>query len=236
MPYRRLPNTDISRLKAIETAITKARSVEEKSPAISFTIQQKVEFFQPKFLLAIKNLKDAKKKQVQSNKEYNERVKKARIYISHFIQAVNFCIQREELKESSREFYSINKDDKTVPSLNHDIDILEWGDKIIKGEQQRMYKGGNPIYTPSIANVSVNYNKFKSSYHMQKQLQKNTKRFSDVVADMRKDADVLIQKLWNEIESSFANINDEEIRRAKCEEYGVKYVFRRHELKQKNRL
>jgi len=231
MPYRRLPNTDTSRLRAINTAIQKAKSTSDSELAISFTILQKIEFFQPKFILAIKNLKDAKKKQVSSSKDYNEKFKKAKIYISHFIQAVNFCILREEMKESCREFYNIDPKDKTVPPLTHDIDILKWGDLVTKGEQKRMYSGGNPIYTPSIANVSVNYTKFKNAYHMQKQLQKNTKRFSDGVAILRNEADSLIQKLWNEIEGHYANIDNENKRRLLCEEYGIKYVFRRHEVR-----
>lgn len=233
MPYRRLPNTDISRLRAIEKAIEISKCTQDSDLAFSFAILQKLGFFHTKFLLAIKNLKDAKKKQICNNKIYMEKLKKTHLYISHFIQTVNLCIIRGEIKESDREFYLINKKDKTVPDLSSENDILAWGKKVIEGERERMRNGGNPIYTPSIANVNSYYTDFKSEYFMQKQLQKNTQRFSDEVAKKRDEADKLIQRLWNEIEEHYSSIIDDERRREFCSSYGIKYILRRKEKQKK---
>ena len=229
MPYRRLPNTDISRLKAINKAIEISRKVSDSELAFSFAILQKLKFFQPKFELALNNLKDAKQKQINGNKNYMEKLRKAHLYTSHFIQTVNLCITRGELKESDREFYGINNNDKTIPDLSHESYILEWGQKIINGEKERIHNGGNPIYTPSIANVNTNYSIFKTEYYMQKQLQKNTQRFSEEVANKRKEADNLIQRLWNEIEEYHQHESSDERKRELCSEYGIKYILRRKE-------
>ena len=106
-------------------------------------------------------------------------------------------------------------------------DLLQWGEKIIAGEQNRISNGGgNPIYCPSIALVKVNYENFKENYTRQKQFQNNSARESGNVAQYRNDADALILEVWNEVERYFEGVKDEEEKR---EEYGLVYVFRRGE-------
>ena len=109
-------------------------------------------------------------------------------------------------------------------------DLLDWGARVIKGETERTRNGGgNPIYSPSIALVKVNYENFKQAYASQKQFQQNSARCSAEVAQFRQEADEYILTLWNDIEAYFMSIADEEERRQKCENYGLVYVFRKGE-------
>lgn len=91
-------------------------------------------------------------------------------------------------------------------------------------------KGGSPIYSPSIALVKVHYEEFKEGYHHQKMLQNITNRASVKVAELRVQADDMIQNMWNEVESSMTHISDDE-RREKATEYGIVYVYRASEQK-----
>lgn len=143
---------------------------------------------------------------------------------------MNFCIARGELKPSARTFYGLDENSSKVPSLLTEQDLLQWGEKIIAGEQNRISNGGgNPIYCPSIALVKVNYENFKENYTRQKQFQNNSARESGNVAQYRNDADALILEVWNEVERYFEGVKDEEEKRYMCEEYGLVYVFRRGE-------
>lgn len=230
MPYRRLPNTDAARIRALKMALRKSQNLEIDTIAFPFALKQKIEFFLPKFEIAISNSKGAREKQFDNSQKFSEYTKKARLYISHFIQVLNFCIARGELKASARVFYGLDEDDSKVPSLLTEQDLLLWGGKIITGEQTRISKGGgNPIYCPSIALVKVNYENFKENYTRQKQFQNNSARESNNVAQYRDDADALILELWNEVETYFDKVKDEEEKRYMCEEYGLIYVFRRGE-------
>ena len=85
------------------------------------------------------------------------------------------------------------------------------------------------VYSPSIALVKVNYENFKQAYASQKQFQQNSARCSAEVAQYRGEADEYILTLWNEIEAHYADLEDEEIRRQKCEHFGLVYVFRKGE-------
>jgi len=68
------------------------------------------------------------------------------------------------------------------------------------------------------------------AYRHQKTLQNNTNRASMRVADLRVQADQLIQEMWNEVESSLDHLSDDE-KREKASEYGIVYVYRASEQK-----
>ena len=229
MPYRRLPNTDSARIRAMKTALLMCERAKQYELPFEFSLFQKLESFLPHYEMAIKNQKDSFVDQSKHSKSYIESQKKTRLYVSHFIQVLNFSIIRGEMKEEVREFYGIEKDDKTVPSLIQDTEIITWGDKLIKGEQTRTQNGGNPIYSPSIAIVRVNLDKFKTAYNQQKILQNNSHRFTIKVSEMREQADNLILRLWNNIESSFSSIENIDQKRKSCSNYGLVYVYRKTE-------
>ena len=166
MPYRRLPNTDAARIRALKAALRKGEKLDDiNTLAYSFPLKQKIDVFLTKFEIAITNSKAAREKQVENSQKFSELTKKARLYISHFIQVLNFTIARGELKPLARTFYDLDEDDSKVPSLLTEQELLTWGEKVINGEQERINnRGGNPIYSPAIALVRVNYENFKQGY------------------------------------------------------------------------
>lgn len=230
MPYRRLPNTDAARIRALETALNAEDFSDIHHLPFPLALRQKIEFFLPKFKTAINNSQCARDKQNVNSRKYAEYTRKAKLYISHFLQVLNFTILRGELKPTARIYYGLAANDTRLPALVSDQDLLEWGERIITGETERTHNGGGtPIYSPSVALVKVNYENFKQAHFAQKQLQQNSARCSAEVAQYRAEADEYILALWNDIEAFFADIPDEEARRQKCERYGLAYVFRRGE-------
>ncbi len=224
MPYRRLPNTDQARLRALNTAVMMGQKKPVGQLAFSANTLNRLRAFFPAFETNIIHHKQARQQQEKSSRGYLETAKKARLYISHFIQVLNFSIQRGDMKADVREFYGMTRDKKT-PNLILDSEILEWGKKIIEGEHKRTLHGGNPLYNPSIAVVKVKYDQFVDAYHFQKTLQNNTARWTAKVASMRKEADDIILDIWNEVEEFYAELPDEE-KRNKAAEYGLIYVYR----------
>ena len=223
MPYRRLPNTDQARLRALHTAIIMAQKKDPEDLAFSEKSLNRLRAFYTNFETTLIHHKLARKQQEKSSNAYLETVKKARLYLSHFIQVLNFSIQRGDIKTSVREFYGFS--DKKSPSLITDSEVLEWGKKIIEGEHKRITHGGNPLYNPSIAIVKVKFDQFVDAYHFQKTLQNNTARWTIKVAELRKDADEIILSIWNEVEERFSELPDD-LKRERSTEYGLTYVYR----------
>lgn len=230
MPYRRLPNTDQARLRAMEACLEKGKTTPIRELAFTQQGLERLNVFYPKFYNAIKQLQVSKDTQFTRAKEYGEVVKKAKLYVSHFLQVLNFGIIREEIKPEVRQFYGMDVNSRAIPPLNLESQILKWGEKIILGEQKRMMQGGSAIYNPSIALVKVHYEEFKDAYRHQKMLQNITNRASLKVSELREEADALIQDIWNEVEERYF-FYPEDIKREKASDYGVVYVYRKSELR-----
>lgn len=230
MPYRRLPNTDVARLRAIEAGLELGKRTSINKLAFSQQTLEKLQTFYPHFLGAIRQLNISKQNQFDRSKEYGEIFRKAKLYMSHFLQVVNFAILRGEMKPDVIEYYGLKMNSKATPPLNLEANVLTWGERIIEGEQKRVMKGGSPIYSPSIALVKVHYEEFKEAYRHQKMLQNITNRASVKVAELREQADEMIQNMWNEVENSMIHFSDDE-KREKASEYGIVYVYRASELK-----
>lgn len=229
MPYRRLPNTDAARLKSLKAAYAKAKELPPFQLAFSQSTFQKIQTFLPMFEKNVAESKFTYANQIKKSKEYQQHLRRARMYLSHFIQVMNMAIQRGEQPASIRTFYGLNENDSRLPSLNTEESVLKWGEKLINGEQDRSRKGLSPITNPTIALVRVRFEQFKDAYHSQKTIQKSTNRYVSELSELRKSADEIITKVWDEVENSYKAL-PEDIRRDKCQEYGIVYVYRKNEL------
>lgn len=232
MPYRRLPNTDNARIKALRTAIEKHNSLFGRN-VISLDVN-KLEVMLRNFENAQIRYKDSLETQASANRKFQKYVKNAKLYISHFIQVLNLCVIRNEIKKEQKLLYNLEPENFTVPDLSSNDSILYWGESIISGEQSRITQGGAPIYNPTIARVNVAFSLFKDAYFSQKTHQNTTARQLETLSEQREDVDYVLSTLWNQIETAFANLpNDERI--ARCKEYGVVYYLRKEEREKAER-
>jgi hypothetical protein len=230
MPYRRLPNTDVARLRALNQAFKKGREFPPFKLAFSQSTFNKVQSFLPGFDSTVRLYKNTYATTIAKSKEYPASYKKAKLYISHFIQVVNMAIARGELHPGTRSFYGIDESDNKVPELNTEADVIKWGEKVIAGEMERLKKGMTSITNPTIAVVKVRYEQFLDAYRSKKINQKNNMRLLNDVSEMRIQADDIILHVWNEVEKHFSDLPDE-MMREKAAEYGVVYVYRKNESK-----
>jgi hypothetical protein len=229
MPYRRLPNTDSARLKSLKSAYKKGKDLPPFKLAFSANSYRKMQAVLPQFENAISEHRNALNLQAEKNKEYQKRLKKVKLYISHFIQVVNLAIARGDMSVETRNYFAMGDDEKKVPALNTDEDVIWWGEQLIKGEQHRRNKGKNPVTNPTIAIVQVHFDKFMEYHNYQKSLKDRTQRAQEQLNERRSQVDSVIQQIWNEVEETYADL-PEEIRREKAQEYGLIYVFRKTEL------
>ncbi|MGD0756042.1 MAG: hypothetical protein ABR927_13395 [Bacteroidales bacterium] len=235
MPYRRLPNTDTARIKAMKTALEKGKELPPKKLAFSSKTIVRLQKFLPQFEHNFKLYRQALASQNKKGKDYNENLRKARIYLTHFIRVMNMAIFRGDLPAETRAFYGLATDESTVPSFNSENELMSWGRRIIEGEEFRIKKGGSPITNPTIAVVKVRFENFIEAWNYQNTLVKKTSDFTEKNYNLRKEADEIILQLWNEVESTH-NVLPEEIRKALSEEYGLVYFYRKGELDKANAL
>ena len=216
MPYRRLPNTDQARIRALKSAVGKGDVYNVNELAISLNTLSEARNFLSKFEIAHNYYAQCYDNQVKESPKHQSNVKTARLYISHFIQVLNLSVLRSEVKPIHKKLYCLPIDNYNVPDLTSEAAMVEWGKRIIEGERKRTSQGGVPIYNPTIAKVKVHYDIFVDSYERQKALQVLTNRSLEGLATMRTRADELILDIWNQVEEKFRNISPNELRLDKC--------------------
>ncbi len=229
MPYRRLPNTDTARIKAMRIALEKGKELPPHKLAFSSKTVVRLQKFLPQYEHNIQLYRQALTSQNKKSKDYSETLKKARIYLTHFVRVMNMAIFRGDLPTEARAYFGLATDDATVPSLSTENELMSWGRRIIEGEEFRIKKGGNPITNPTIAVVKVRFENFLEAWTHNSNLAKKTINFAEKNYTLRKEADEIILRLWNEVESTNA-IHPEDVRKSYNEDYGLVYFYRKGEL------
>lgn len=229
MPYRRLPNTDAARIRAMKIALDKGRAIPPTRMAYSSKNIVRLQSFLPRFENMIQLQRQSYASQTSKSKEYSEIVRKSRMYLTHFIRVMNMAILRGDLPAETRAFYGLATNETTIPPLNTENELLTWGKRIIEGEENRIRKGGCPITNPTIAVVKVRYFNFVDAWNFQKTLTRRTQEYTFKNSELRKEADELITQIWNEIENTHSDL-PEDRRMSESENYGIVYFYRKNEL------
>jgi hypothetical protein len=229
MPYRRLPNTDTARLKALHTALEKGDKLSPVDLAYPQKLYYNIRSFIPTFEAALQEY--SQKKEILSNhsKKTHELFRKARLFLIHFIQVTFFAIQRGELPENTLEYYGLDST-KALPPLQNFDELVKLGKQILEGEKTRIGLGKRPVSNPTAAVVNVRYEVFLESYHSYQVHKRSKVLAQEKIQMLRKEADRLIAGLWDHIELAFEDLPDN-MRRQKASEYGITYVYRKNELR-----
>lgn len=227
MPYRRLPNTDKSRLKALSTLLENNELYTVRDRFIDWKDINKAKTAYDKLLTLVNQYEIDKKAQSRGKGRIDKLQRNAVLYMSHFMQVLRMSIERGEIKKKALEFYSLS-DDMAALNFQTISILLEWGTKIIAGEKARLKKGGRPIYNPTIGMVSTHFEIYKEAYEKHQVLQRRTREMERQLKEVRPSIDELILKIWNDIEKHF--MGEKVIDRVEeCEKYGIKYYYRRKE-------
>jgi len=229
MPYRRLPNTNQARLRALSRVVeTGTRDDEAYCLAVPYTLLEQARMMLPQYERKMSEYHQCFATQVANSKACMAEARQARMYVSHFIQVLNMCVQRGEINARLKQLYGLTPDNYAVPDIASDDKLFVWGKRVIDGEQKRQSQGGIPIYNPPIAKVMVYYDLFADKYNGLQVLQQSTVRTLRAVTELNAEVDSLLLQIWNEVEHHFSDLPPCE-RMDKCCEYGVVYYTRRTE-------
>lgn len=227
MPYRRLPKTDQARIRALKAAVDSSVKSGVYTQVLTHNTYHRAKELLERFSREVAVYKRCVTEQAskKGNEQYEAALKKARMYVSHFIQVLSMSIMRGEVARNKRPYYGLPENEDTVPNLFSEASVLEWGQKVIAGEQRRQAEGGVPIYNPTMGRVSVVFEIFKEMYDRQHMLQTRTAEALANISNMRYSVDELIFEIWSEVEKAFDSLSGE-TRIKRCSEYGVIYYYR----------
>jgi hypothetical protein len=214
----------------LQRAVERAQEADYMEQVIPYKVLNETQRFLVPFEHVVMQSKDNYKSSVNANKQYRHMVQNARMYISHFIQVLNLAVIRGEIKKEQKLLYGLDPHQHIVPDLSTEEYLLEWGKKIIEGEQKRMANGGFPIYNPAINKVKVHYDIFCEHQRQHVFHTQTTERVQGDLGTLRAQADAIILNIWNLVEDYYKDLLPY-ARMMKCQLYGVIYYYRKGEKK-----
>ena len=210
MSNKKLPETDDERLEILRIAYVQEEINEAWDKILSNAELQEINFFTTTYEGANFVLKQAISDLDKAKNQYEELFKNAQMYISHFIQVLFLTVIRSEIKAENLVLYGFQENDPVLPDLSTEDEILKWGEKLMQGETERIYRGGIPLYNPAIAKVKVHYELLKESIYSLTIFEKNFLRLQNKIEDIRKKADDLILNIWNKVEKRYCMSSPDE--------------------------
>lgn len=228
MPYRRLPNTDASRLRALKTLLDSNDIYTVRNRFIDWKTINRAQPAYDKLLTASEQYRMCYAAQLRNTGKGDKLQRNATMYVSHFLQVLMMSVERGEIKKSSLKLYGLEEDSNALPNIKNVSGLLEWGRLAVEGEKARIKKGGRPIYNPTIGMVSTHLDIFRENNEQQKRLQDRTAQALENLKKIRPEVDGVLLELWNQIEANFKN-EPPEVRFTECRKYGVVYYYRRKE-------
>ncbi len=229
MPIRNLPRTNTQRITALRVIKTR---LEGLSPAmlnpISPATEARLMAFYPQYTALMQALKGAKATTTGSTTEVTVLRDRARLWVGHGYMSIVNATVRGTFPKSVLALYGLPLGAKGGPRMKSEANILSAADRLSSGEAVRVAAGGQPIAFPSVAEIMVHADAFKAANEA-----KSTRKIA--LADAQRalktanrEADRLILRLWNEVETA-CSTGDRPSMRRKAREWGVVYVQSRTE-------
>ncbi len=230
MPYRRLPNTDKSRIRAMQKALYAYENKKDGQKVYSADLFYKLNIKLSDFISVVEDYKKAYSIQIKNQKKHKQTYNFCKLYISHFVQVMNFAILRGEYSKKIRKYYNLPLNSSKVPSLQTEKELINIGKTIIQGEESRLKEGQRPITNPSLPEIKNSYEKFLDSIFLQKNLQNRTNIAQAKIVKLRPTVDKLIKNIWDEVEKFYKSYPSL-IKREKAKSFGITYIYRKNEEK-----
>ncbi len=226
MPFRQLPATDATRAKALSAALDKSAATTGSTRLISAATAATLQAFHPDWDLQTTERADALGRQTSSTAALDALGLKLRLHTSHFFQVYQLGVARGVHAPSGRAVYDLSVNEETVPNLDAEADLLQWTDRIVKGDPRRVTQFGEPaMANPSAADVATVLASYKSQLTLQSAAKDALEGEQSDVNDLRPAADQLIRDIWDEVEFALRQLDAPTLRR-RAREWGVFYALR----------
>ncbi len=222
MPSRFLPRTDNERSRALQNCQKQFQSTPAPRQLITSEQFNQIGTLLAPWTEARGALGKLLAAQVGTTSHANTAFTRCVRVISHFIQVLNFAIERGELQASVRARYRLVIKRAAVPVINTTADALLWAERLAAGEARRVAAGGAPLSWPSIGAVTAAATELQTRENAQSSAKEAYDRGQEAVARQRSAVNALIVDLWDTIDYRLRR-DKASSRRRKARAWGVTY-------------
>lgn len=236
MPELYYPTSDTSRLEVLRKAKNRLDQAEPAEVVLTAATVAILNDMFPNWEREVRERDVAAGGESEAAKALRTAGNQLRMYISHYLQAFNNAVERDEFSPAERAKFQLPVSQESVPTLSNESDLVTWGDRLIKGEAARLADALAPVTMPPIAAVDEKYQAFLTARTARDDANKDAERESEDVTKMRDGVDDFIREdLWYEIVGAFRKEQPAAGRR-KARLWGVRYRFRPGETPEEGEL
>ena len=220
---RILPSTIEGRLLALNAAKSKEALLPVGTIIISAATKTRMLASQSAYSAAVLALGPATSVSTGATRVKNDAQALAKMWSSHYYQALNNGIDREVFPPEVRGLFSIPVSSGAVPAMDSEDKVTLWGDRVGTGATAMAAAGHLPVGFPLAADVTVKVADYNTKLGTQSTAVGATDAAEEAITNLNIEADKVIKKVWDEVETYY-NEEPAESMRDNAREWGVKYA------------
>lgn len=229
MPSRKLPNSNPKRYRALRMINDRKTVTPPASIPLNSGTIARFDLFFPNYKIKILAIAAALTGQGTASALVRTAKLLAGWLVDDFYDALQRAVRRGVIDAAQRPLYSLDINETGTPKLSSEQDILDWGENGHDGEAARIAAGGVPITFPSLTDLDTATSDFKIKNLNQATAKTAYDNAQQALETDNLEADKLILKCWNEIETTFDE-GDKPSMRRQAREWGVVYIAAKGEV------
>ena len=222
---RKLPDSDIGRQRALNTAMGRVNDPDSIDNILSSETTLRL-------IEAHKNFDNGIKAITASSAKYHRIIELARpqrallgAYVNSYFASIKSNIRIHNMEQSVRGYYNLAITNSRQPDISSDDKLLKVSETIISGDLKRCADGGIEMSSPTIEEFTEIYNIAKPFITAISNA--NTAMITALanLKALHEEVDDLIDHIWGEVQAKFSKDKPSN-RRAFCRIWGVRYINR----------
>ena len=220
---RRIADSNTTRRTALKVAKTKRDSSPIATDVLRATTISRLDIIAVAYGKAYKEIDDALVDATKANAYKDAAQTDLFLFASHYIMVMNLAIKRNEIPVQDRAYYELDVNSDALPYMDSEDALKQVGENIVDGDAKRVAAGGVPMSNPTAAQVKDRLTRFSDTLSKASQTTDTLDTKREALDNLNAEADEVILKVWDEVESYYNN-EPIESKRANAREWGVTYI------------
>jgi len=220
---RRLPQTNITRQRALNTAFNKNSITPPGTGPLTTTTETRLGTTRTAYNNALIAHNSAKADQTTNTPLKDAEIENLRMYVSHFMQVFNLGVARNKYPAGHRAYYQLNVGSSAVPNLDQEDNVILWANNLVTGDPLRITAGGVAMANPSIAEVQAALTSTMTAFNAYSAFAEALDTAEEALEDLNPDTDSLIKRVWDEVETFYGE-EEPSSKRENARRWGVIYI------------
>jgi len=221
---RKLPNSNISRKKAMNALVKKNNSVVAPlTSALTAATITRLNIDNTNFNAAYAAVTAAKAARIKARDAAVTSRVSLHDYIGVYFKTMNSNIVLDTMPNTARSYYGLSISNKKLPLVDTDERLLFWSNEILTGDAARVLAGGVAMANPTIAEFTAIFVATDIVLETLSTAKTALSTAQTALNGLRTEADSLILQGWNEVETTFSGL-EASAKRTAAREWGVKYI------------